>query len=320
MIAVVTGSSGFIGSHLVEALLQRGATVRTLLRSEVDLLDPRSVRESPVWDGATHVFHLAGVTKARTLEQFRAGNVIPTANILAALSARESARPRMVFVSSQAAAGPAKSAESPVRETDRPAPVEAYGQSKLEAELEVLRHRDILPVTIVRPSAVYGPRDRDFLAAFAQASGRVAFHAAPRDHSFSLVHVGDLVRAIVLAAERDSAAAKTYFVANEEPMTWRELYAEIARAAGATHVEIQLPDAALRVGALAGDLMGAVTGRTPLLNRNKVELARQRWWTCDARLVHEELGWQSQVPPGAGIRETYRWYVDAGWLPKRTLG
>src|SRR4051812_16912850 len=199
MIAVVTGSTGFIGSHLVDALLARGATVRVLVRPETpverrdprvphweaDLLDDRSVRESRVWEGATHVFHLAGVTKGRTLAHFRAGNVFPTANVLSALAARGGRVPRVVLVSSQAAAGPAPSADAPVRESARPVPIENYGRSKLQAEQAVARYRDLLPITILRPSAVYGPRDRDFLAVFRQASRRVAVHAVPRDHSFS---------------------------------------------------------------------------------------------------------------------------------------
>jgi nucleoside-diphosphate-sugar epimerase len=328
MHAVVTGSTGFIGSHLVDSLLAQGHSVRALVRPETptsardariehfqaDLLDDRSVRESRVWEGVTHVFHLAGVTRGRTLAHFRAGNVFPTANVLAALAARSGKPPRVVLVSSQAAAGPAASPDAPLRETDRPVPVEAYGRSKLQAEQAVARYRSDLPITILRPAAVYGPRDRDFLAAFKQASGRVALHAVPRDHSFSLLHVTDLVDALLRAAERPVAAGRTYFLADEAPVTWGELYDEIAAAAGSRPLQLQVPHAAVRLAAHAGDLLSTFTGRSTLLNRNKAALARPRWWLCDASLARAELEWKCTVPLQQGVQETYNWYVDAGWL------
>lgn len=327
MIAVVTGSTGFIGSHLVDALLARGATVRALVRPETpaarrddriesfeaDLLDDRSVRESRVWEGATHVFHLAGVTKGRTLAQFRGGNVFPTANVLAALAARRGLPPRVVLVSSQAAAGPASGPEAPVRESDRPVPVENYGRSKLQAEQAVARYKDTLPITIVRPAAVYGPRDRDFLKVFRQASSRVALHAVPRDHSFSLVHVADAVQALILAAEHPAAAGRLYFV-GDGPVTWRQFYDEVAQAASARPIQVQVPLVAVRVAARAGDVLSTLTGRVSLLNKNKAALARPRWWLCDASRIREELGWRPAMPLQRGVQEAYLWYVAAGWL------
>ena len=137
---------------------------------------------------------------------------------------------------------------------------------------------DDLPITIVRPAAVYGPRDRDFLVAFKQASGRVALHAVPREHAFSLVHVTDLVDALIRAGERPAAAGRTYFVADEVSVTWGQLYDEMAAAAGSSPLQVQVPHTAVRIAAHAGDLLSALTGRSTLLNRNKAALARPRWW------------------------------------------
>jgi nucleoside-diphosphate-sugar epimerase len=100
--------------------------------------------------------------------------------------------------------------------------------SKLEAEHAARLHEGSLPITIVRPAAVYGPRDGDFLRAFRLATRAIALHAIPRDHAFSIVHVADAVHALLLAAEHPAAVGRTYFVANERPISWRELYAEMA--------------------------------------------------------------------------------------------
>jgi nucleoside-diphosphate-sugar epimerase len=334
MIAVVTGSSGFIGSHLVEALLARGAAVRVLARPEspaspvdarierftADPLDDRSMREAGCWDGATHVFHCAGVTKRRTLAEFRAGNVVPTANLLAATMAHAgSTPPRVVLVSSQAAAGPARSADRPVREDDPPQPIEAYGRSKLEAEHAARHYEGRFPVTIVRPGAVYGPRDQDFLRVFRLAVRSIALHAVPRDNLFSIVHVDDLVSAMLAAADRPVAAGRTYFVANREPVTWRALYAAIAASASARPaLELQLPLPAIALAGVAGDVFSAITGWHSLANSNKTAMARPRWWTCDSSRARAELGWNSSIPLQDGVRETYLWYLHAGWLRART--
>jgi nucleoside-diphosphate-sugar epimerase len=334
MIAVVTGSTGFIGSHLVDALLTRGATVRALARLETrdaaldprvqhwraDLTDDRSVRESGVWEGATHVFHLAGATKRRTLGEFRFANVVPTANVLAAAAARGgNAPPRVVLVSSQAAAGPAQAPDRPVREDDPPKPIEGYGRSKLEAETAARPYEGRLPVSIVRPAAVYGPRDRDFLRVFRLAARAVAIHAVPRDNAFSIVHVRDLVEGILLAAERPEAVGRTYFLANEEGVTWRALYAAIASAASATPaIDVQLPLGVIAVAGLAGDAVSALTGWHSLANGNKTRMARPRWWLCDAARARAELGWHETIGLQEGVRDTYLWYVNARWMRARS--
>jgi nucleoside-diphosphate-sugar epimerase len=336
MIALVTGSSGFIGSHLVDALLSRGATVRVLARTgaaagapdprvarwTADLLDDRSVRETPAWEGVTHLFHLAGVTKRRTLAQFRSGNVVPTANLLAAAVARgDASPPRVVFVSTQAAGGPASSPDRPVREDDPPRPIEGYGQSKLEAEQAALRYDSRLPVTIIRPAAVYGPRDRDFLRAFRLAARSIPIHAVPRQNRFSIVHVADLVDALLRASDRPEAVGRTYNVANDAAVSWQELYTEIAAAAAVVPaLNVQVPLPAIAAAGYAGDVVSALTGWHTLANRHKTRLARPRWWLCDPTRAHDELGWNSGIRLQRGVRDTYLWYLAARWMRPRTTG
>lgn len=328
MIAVVTGSTGFIGSHVVDALIAQGATVRALLRPQskaprsvkgveyhqVDVLNARSVAQSEIWNGATHLFHLAGLTTARSLAEFRKGNVTPLQNILQALADRREHRIRTVVVSSQAAGGPATSALAPIVEGDTDKPVEWYGQSKLVAEQTAFGFRESIDVTVLRPPAVYGPRDSAFLPLFRQANGPVALFATPPEYEIELAYISDVVSAIIAAAVNDAAIGQRYTVTGPQSVNWRAIYAEVARQSGAVLREVRVPYLAMRAAALAGDLFGMVTQRTPLINSQKLTLGSQPFWLCNGERIRKELGWTPQVTLRQGVRETYLWYIAQGLL------
>lgn len=322
-LAVVTGSSGFIGTNLVEALLARGFNVRALVRSAdasvrggtlervvVGYDDAASIARAV--EGADYVFHLAGVTKALSLEEFRRGNVLPTRNLLAALATQ---RPRrFVLVSSQAAGGPAESLAAPRRESDPAGPVESYGRSKLEAEHAVAAQQSV-PWTIVRPSAVYGPHDRDFLAVFRQARVGFGVYAGSRGRWLSTIHVADLLDGIIRAATTERAAGRTYYLTHGAPATWQDVYRAAAEAAGVElRTEVDVPQPLVNALGWAGDALAWVTGRVGLLNTEKIALGRAEYWVCAGERAREELGFAARVPLDAGMRETYAWYREHGWL------
>jgi len=209
--AVVTGATGFVGSHLVERLVAERAEVDCLVRptSSLGWLRPLPVRlrETSLFDadglrqelgGAELVFHVAGRIRAKDDEQYRRDNVLATERVTrACLDARPAPR-RLVVVSSQAAAGPA-SLDRPAREDDQPRPVSSYGRTKLEAERLALGLAGPLEVTVVRPSTVYGPRDQALLPLFRLVRRRLA-PRLPGDPVVSVVHVRDLVDCIWRAA------------------------------------------------------------------------------------------------------------------------
>ena len=187
-------------------------------------------------------------------------------------AARRGGARRLVFISSQAAAGPALAVDRPVSEDMTPSPIEDYGRTKLEAEGLVRAAAD-LPSVIVRPGAVYGPFDRDFLAMFRLAMRGVAIHAANRDQWISIAHADDVAAGVVLACTRPEAVGLTFFVANDEPVQWRDLFAVAAKGAGRRlRADIEVPAWLVRGGALVGDVVSRVTGRAPLLTSGKVAL------------------------------------------------
>lgn len=327
MIAVVTGASGFVGTNLVRRLRHDGYEVRCLRRMDVVAAppppgtsshavrydDPRSLLECRALDGADVVFHLAAATRATRASDFTAANVTPARHLLGALVARRLA-PRFVLVSSQAAAGPAAGLARPVTEEDAARPVEPYGASKLEAERVVRSFGDRVPFTIVRPSSVFGPHDRDFLTLFRFARRGVIVYPGVARHWFSVVSVDDAVDALIAASASPVAVGATYFVANAEPVQWREFGALIARAVARDVRHLDLPAGIIRAAAVAGELLGRVTRRATLASRSRYLLSRQRFWVCSASRARGELGFREPRSLPDAVRDTYLWYLDHGWL------
>jgi nucleoside-diphosphate-sugar epimerase len=325
MIAVVTGGSGFIGQNLVSRLLRDGHEVRCLERPSggpspkgakrysVQFEDPRSLLNCAAFDGANVVFHLAGVTKAVREDAFTAANVTPTRHLLGAITARR-LYPRIVFVSSQAAAGPAPSCERAIDEDDVPRPVEAYGRSKLEAERIVENASDHLPVTIVRPCSVFGPHDRDFHKLFRLAERGLLLYPGIAEHWLSVLHVDDVVDGLLAAARRDTSIPRTFFLSSAEPVQWRTFGEHIAAALGKRVRHVNLHSSIVRTASFAGEWIGRLTRTATLANRSKAALSRHRYWVCSAERARQELDFQESRSLPDAVRETYYWYRQSGWL------
>ncbi len=307
MLVAITGADGFIGRNLTRLFETEGWTVQPIVRRdfETGLVERRLF-------GADVVVHAAGATRAPTRARLIASNVTLTARVIDA--ARRGRVGRVVLISSQAAAGPAASVDCPVAEDAEPAPVEAYGRSKLDAE-QVVRDATDVPWVIVRPAAVYGPHDRDFIAMFRLARRGIAVHPANRDHWISIVYADDVARGVVLASSRREALGGTFFVANEHPVQWRDLFHEAARCAGCRiHTDVEVPAWLVQAGAVAGDAAARISGRAGLLTSGKVALAKPRYWVCSAERIRRTLGFVSLMGLPEGLAETYRWYLAQGWL------
>ena len=351
MIAVVTGASGFIGAHLVRALQRANAEVRVLRRPAsgvrvstgqarppalaaggahtegstspnawtVDVLDREAVIRSDIWAGASHVFHLAGATRAVRTSDFTNANVLPTAHIAEAL-ARCAVPPRLIVLSSLAAAGETPLGFGARTETMTDSPIEPYGRSKLGGERAAWRWQGEVPTTVLRPCAVYGPGDRDFLAAFAQVQRRVAWLAAAPEQAISMVYVADLIRCLQVVAGHPRSIGATWFVAHETPVTWRGLYQAMAGVVRCAPRLATIPSFAMRTGAWFGDLIAHVTGRPPLLTSNKLALALARGWVCSSEAITEATGWHAETALATGLTATLDAYVAEGWLAMASSG
>ncbi len=312
----VTGASGFIGSRLVEYLLQRGDQVvgliptndevrslSVLLESYGDRLHvvvgdlrDREVPESAL-DGVEFVYHLGAVLAGTSEEEFRDTNVTGTRNLLEAVANRRSdGFRRFLFISSQAAAGPSPNGR-PIDESHPLRPVSWYGKSKRDAEALVNRFSDTLPVTIVRPVKVYGEGEQGISRrAFPMVRAGLAPRLGIASKMASLVYVGDVVEGMIAAAESPQSLGKTYFLSDPNPYTQREVFEAIADAMGKRlRLPVIVPHLVLVIVALFAEWTHQLTGGRPVLTRDKVRELRQRWWTATPAAAANDLGWSSQV-------------------------
>ena len=307
MIAAITGGNGFIGQHLLRRFGEAGWATRSVIRRDLESGDVERL-----FSGADVVVHAAGATRAPTATQLRASNIGLTRRVIEA--ARRGRARRLVFISSQAAAGPASSRDNPVTEDTPPAPREAYGQSKLEAERLVEAATDLDPA-ILRPAAVYGPGDRDFLNMFRLARFGVALHPGNRDHWISILHVDDLATSVIQASSQTRSIGGKYFLANDEPIQWRQLFRDAANCADRKlAVDMDVPSPLVRIAAEIGDVAARLTGHAGLVTTGKVALSLPRFWICSSGRAKREIGFAPSIELGRGLRDTYQWYLAHHWL------
>lgn len=323
MRVLVTGGHGFVGSHVVDRLLAGGDRVRCLLRrpglpetlagKDVEVVrgDVRDASAAArALRGVDEVYHLAALTRSLTRRAMLETNLGGTRTLLAAL-ARARPSGRFLLCSSLAAAGPAPGG----RWLDEAAPcrpVTWYGESKRLAE-EATRAAGIA-ATIVRPPAVYGPRDRDFLPVFQAAARGLRPALGERPSRYHFVYVEDLAAAIVAAARAEGTVGGTYYAAHPEVLTAEAFAGHVARAVGRPTRPLRVPSSTLALAATLGELAGQVTGTAPLLNRQRLIDLAQPAWLCSAAALERDAGWRPRTDAAEGTRRTASWYRARGRL------
>ena len=325
MRALVTGATGFVGSHLAELLISQGVDVVAPVRNASRLrwaagLDARIVQtsfsdreglRSLVADRDT-IFHVAGLTKSHVPGPFYRGNLMPTA-ALAEAAASDGRPRRFILVSSLAAAG-SSAPDRPRREEDPSSPVTPYGWSKLRAEEALLKYQDRLDIAIVRPPTIYGPRDGETFQLFRLANLGLVIMPVGIDPVLNMILIGDLVDGIWQLAQALSYRQPVYFMAHSEQLRLNELGRRIAVHLGRRPVEVRVPVGMLEMVGWAGWAFGAITGNSLMLDRYKVRDFRQPAWTCDPARVKAEHGISAKTPFQEGMVESVEWYRRQGWL------
>jgi len=326
--ALVTGATGFIGSHLVDELLSRNYSVvctyrktsdlRWLLNKKAELIetDLSSIDSiKAALDGVDFVFHSAGSVRALNYDGFLMGNLTPTKNIIDALMTSKNDLKRFVYISSQTVAGPAPSPETPLDESTICNPITDYAKSKKAAEDFVIQNKDNLPVTIIRPPGVFGPRDTAIFSLFKILSLHIAPHFGFNEKYVSLINAMDLARGIALAAESEKTISEIYFLAYDEYFSYSELFAYVKKALNnRSTFDIKLPETLVLTVGYITEFIGRIIQSPPVFNYDKAKDFIQNYWICKSDKAKKDFGFCPTINMEEAIKITVDWYIKQGWM------
>lgn len=329
---LITGASGFIGSFIVEEALRQGMETWAAVRSsssraylndqrinfiELDLSDEQRLTEQLKDHQFDYVVHAAGVTKCINKDDFRRVNTEGTRHLVDALRALRMPIERFVFLSSLSVMGAIREQQpyTEIREDDTPQPNTVYGKSKLEAE-ETLKARseEQFPYVILRPTGVYGPREKDYFIMAKSIKGHSDFAVGYKPQDITFVYVKDVVQAVFLALDHGKTG-RTYFLSDGKVYRSATFSNLIRRELGNPWwIRITAPIWILRIVTAVGDIIGRLSGKAIALNNDKYHILRQRNWRCDIQPAIDELGYKPQYDLERGVRETIAWYKKEGWI------
>jgi dihydroflavonol-4-reductase len=276
----------------------------------VDMMDAEALK--PIVADAEYIFHVAGTTKVRSVEEYALGNVAMTQAMLAAVAGNRNLK-KFCHISSLAAVGPSLDGQ-PLTEDTPCRPISLYGRSKYEAELAVRSFSGQLPFVILRPPTVYGPRDTDVLEMFQWVKRGIMPVLSREPKKASMIHVHDLARGIIEATISHKTIGKTYFISNPPVYEVAEMVHTMSQIIGKKAISVPIP--AFLVYTIAGitQLASRFTSRPSILSLDKARELMMPHWVCSPEKIRQDIGFGTSISLEVGLRGTYEWYKQRGWL------
>ena len=327
---LITGASGFIGSFIVEEALRKGMDVWAAMRKtsskqfltderihfiELNLDSEEQLKQQLSGHDFTYVVHAAGVTKCLKEDDFFRINTEGTKHLVSAIRALNLPLRRFVYISSLSIFGPIRETQpyEEIRETDTPQPNTAYGRSKLAAE-QWLDTLEGFPCVVLRPTGVYGPRERDYFLMAKSIKQHIDFAAGFKRQDITFVYVQDVVQAVFLALDHGQTGRK-YFLSDGQVYQSRTFSDLLQHELGDKWLlRIKAPIWLLRVVTFCGEYVGRMRKKVTALNNDKYHIMRQRNWRCDIQPAIDELGFHPEYDLEQGVRLAVKWYKENGWL------
>jgi nucleoside-diphosphate-sugar epimerase len=324
--AVVTGANGFVGSHLVDLLLENNYTVRCLTRKSSDLkwlkdkdvqiidsglMDKDGLRKA--FQGADYIYHVAGVVKSKKPEGYFHGNVETTRVLLETAIEFKDTIKKFLVVSSQTAAGPSYNGKV-ITEDDPCNPITTYGRSKLAEEELAKSFMDRLPITICRAPAVFGERDTEIFIFFQTFSKGLMTTIGFDKKLISLIYVKDLVKGFMLASESEKSVGQIYFISSEKYYTWDEVGSITSKVLSKKPIKIKVPHSVVYLIAAIAQFIAMPSSKPATLNIEKARDLTRNAWICDTGKAIRELNYHQSYSLEEGIKRTCDWYKSQKWF------
>lgn len=324
MRAFVTGGTGFIGSHLIDYLLDnKGAEVYALVRDpsnlkwltglDVHLLKGDLLTLPSLPSGIDYIFHIGGITKAHKLADYYTVNQHGTASLFQTLQSQRVSPKKIIYLSSIAASGPSTD-KIPVKESDEPHPIHSYGKSKLLGEREALKYKNNFSLIIIRVGAVYGPRDKDFLSYFKIIKKGILPSLASNERWLSMCYIKDLIHAFDLCLRKDLETGEIFNIADPHPYTWDELGKEAGEILGKKLFSVKVPLFLLYPAALISETISKLRKKTTTFDLRRLKEMKQPAWVADTTKAESLLAFLPQFSLQDGLQISLDWYIDQGWL------
>ena len=325
-VAVVTGANGFVGSHLVDHLLEKNYEVRCIVRKSSDLkwLNGKDIKifdcglldiegMSKAFQNADYIYHVAGVVKSKKPEGYFKGNVDTTKALLDAACMNVSTLKRVLVVGSLTTVGPSTN-ETPADENIIPKPITTYGRSKLAQEELANSYKGKLPITICRAPAVYGERDTEIFIFFQTFNKGLMTTIGFDRKVISLIHVRDLVEGFVLAAQSEKAKGETYFISSDKYYTWDEVGEVTGKIMSKKPFKVAVPHPVVYSVAAIAQFLSLFSRKPATLNLEKAKDITQHAWICSTSKAAKDFGYRQKISLEQGIERTVNWYSQIKWL------
>jgi nucleoside-diphosphate-sugar epimerase len=332
---LITGASGFIGSFLLDEALERGYEVWAGIRKtssranfinkrvhliELNYADPKclteQLREASKTNGSWHyVIHNAGVTKALDESDFYTVNSFYTSNLIKSLADADCKPLKFILMSSLSTFGPIKEKTmQPINSADLQKPDSIYGKSKLEAE-KFLKLQTFFPYVILRPTGVYGPKDKDYLVEMQSVQKGFDFKSGMKPQMLTFIYVKDLAKAAFSAIEKENIINKAYIVADGDEYSDNQFTNILKRLLGKKYVlNVRIPLWITYLACSLSEFFGELTRKPMTLNTDKYKILKQRNWTCETNSLRDDLGFTPEYNLEKGLEETINFNKKAGLL------